>query len=84
MAVPSLTKEAVEGFVVDVLEKLGIDREQVTLEASFDDLGVDSLHVTELGQAVNREFDIEVHAADLEETQNLKEALSAIYAKAGL
>ncbi|MFD9813424.1 acyl carrier protein [Streptomyces sp. NPDC059080] len=84
MAVPSPTKEAVEGFVVDVLEKLGIDREQITLDASFDDLGVDSLHVTELGQAVNREFDIHVHAADLEETQSLREALNAIYGKAGL
>ncbi|TSB31834.1 acyl carrier protein [Streptomyces sp. NBC_01525] len=84
MAVPSLTKKAVEGFVVDVLEKLGIDREQITLDASFDDLGVDSLHVTELGQAVNREFDIQVHAADLEDTQSLREALGAIYVKAGL
>ncbi|MEU3711223.1 acyl carrier protein [Streptomyces catenulae] len=84
MAVPSRTKESVEGFVLDVLEKLGIERDQITLDASFDDLGVDSLHVTELGQAVNREFGIEVHAADLEESQSLRQALNAIYAKAGL
>ncbi|GAA3167762.1 MULTISPECIES: acyl carrier protein [Streptomyces] len=84
MAVPSRGKESVNAFVLDVLEKLGIDREQITPDASFDDLGVDSLHVTELGQAVNREFGIEVHAADLEEAQSLREALNAIYAKAGL
>ncbi|MGK4585106.1 acyl carrier protein [Kitasatospora sp. HPMI-4] len=84
MTSPSPSKETIEEFVVGTLVKLGLDRAELTLDASFDDLGVDSLHVTELGQAVDRELGIRVRAADLEETRSLREALAVIFAKAEL
>ena len=44
-----------------IVEKLGVNAEQVTPEASFiDDLGADSLDTVELIMALEEEFDTEI------------------------
>jgi acyl carrier protein len=44
-----------------IVEQLGVDPEDVTLESSFiDDLGADSLDIVELIMALESEFDIEI------------------------
>lgn len=44
-----------------IVEELGVDKEEVTLEASLsDDLGADSLDAVELVMAIEDEFDIKV------------------------
>jgi len=44
-----------------VAEQLGVDRNQVTPQASIlDDLGADSLDVVELVMAIEESFDIEI------------------------
>lgn len=61
--------------VVDVLDKvkditveqLGVDAEDVTVEASFiGDLNADSLDIVELIMAIEEEFDIQVPDEDVE------------------
>ena len=50
--------EKVKGIIV---EQLGVDEEEVTLEASFtDDLGADSLDIVELVMAFEEEFGCEI------------------------
>lgn len=52
------------------VSQLGVDENQVTIEASFiDDLGADSLDIVELVMALEDEFDIEIPD---EETEKLK------------
>ena len=55
---------SVEDKVKDIIvDQLGVDEKQVTLEASFvDDLGADSLDTVELVMALEEEFDIEIPA----------------------
>jgi len=44
-----------------VVEQLGVDPEEVTMESSFiDDLGADSLDIVELIMALEEEFDLEI------------------------
>ena len=44
-----------------VVEQLGVEEDEVTMESSFiDDLGADSLDIVELIMALEEEFDIEV------------------------
>lgn len=44
-----------------IVEELGVEKEEVTLEASLaDDLGADSLDAVELVMAIEDEFDIKV------------------------
>ena len=50
-----------------VAEQLGVEEEQVTMEASFmDDLGADSLDTVELVMALEEEFEIEISDEDAE------------------
>lgn len=44
-----------------ISDQLGIDADEVTMEASFiDDLGADSLDIVELIMALESEFDMEI------------------------
>lgn len=44
-----------------IVEQLGVDPDDVTMESSFiDDLGADSLDIVELIMALEEEFDIEI------------------------
>jgi acyl carrier protein len=50
--------DKIKGIIVD---QLGVDESEVTLESSFvDDLGADSLDLVELIMALEDEFDIEI------------------------
>lgn len=50
-----------------IVEQLGVEEEDVTLESSFiDDLGADSLDIVELIMALEEEFDLEIPDEDAE------------------
>lgn len=64
-----------------VVEQLGVDESEVTMEASFiDDLGADSLDLVELIMALEEEFDIEIPDEEAEKLKTVGDAVS--YAKA--
>ncbi|MBE3008773.1 acyl carrier protein [Microbispora sp. NEAU-D428] len=84
MTNPTLTRETIDQFVFDAMTKLGVEPSEITVDASFDDLGLDSLDVTELGQSVKREYGVDLSPRDLEDALLVREALAVIYAKAGL
>ncbi len=66
-----------EARVMEIIaEQLQIDREQVTLEASFvDDLGADSLDTVELVMALEEEFDVEIPDDDAEKIRTVQDAI---------
>ncbi|HXL02028.1 MAG TPA: acyl carrier protein [Candidatus Atribacteria bacterium] len=65
-----------------VVEQLGVDEEDVTLDASFiDDLGADSLDIVELIMAFEEEFDIEIPDEDAEKITTVGEAIEYIESK---
>ena len=50
-----------------IVDKLGVDENEVVLEASFtNDLGADSLDIVELIMALEEEIDMEIPDADAE------------------
>src|SRR4051812_17191535 len=67
-----------------IVEQLGVDEEEVTLEASFtDDLGADSLDIVELVMAFEEEFGIEIPDEEAEKISNVKEAVDYIQNNVG-
>lgn len=59
-----------------IVEELGVDLEEVTLEASFaDDLGADSLDLFELVMSIEDEFGV---AIPNEELANIKTVQNAV------
>ncbi len=66
------------------MEQLGVDEEEVTLEASFtDDLGADSLDIVELVMAFEEEFGIEIPDEEAEKISNVRDAVDYIQNNAG-
>ncbi|MCK4267624.1 MAG: acyl carrier protein [Actinomycetia bacterium] len=69
----SETLGRVQNIIVD---QLGVDENEVKLEASFiDDLGADSLDVVELVMALEEEFDVEIPDADAERITTVAEVV---------
>lgn len=62
-----------------VVQQLAVDKQQVTLEASFaDDLGADSLDTVELVMAIEEEFNIQIPDEQAENIATLKQAVNFI------
>jgi len=70
------TQERVVAIIVD---KLGVDKEEVTLDASFtNDLGADSLDTVELIMEFEKEFNIAIPDDQAENIATVGEAVKYI------
>jgi len=59
-----------------IVEELGVEASEVTLEASFiEDLGADSLDTVELIMKFEEEFDIDIDDADAENLTTVGKAI---------
>jgi acyl carrier protein len=66
--------ELQEKIVEIIANQLGIDREDVTPEASVvDDLGADSLDVVELIMALEEEFNLEIPDEEAEKIKSVQD-----------
>ena len=66
-----------------IVEQLGVNAEQVTMEASFvDDLGADSLDTVELVMALEEEFGLEIPDDEAQKIANVQAAVDYITQKA--
>ena len=62
-----------------IVEQLGVDAEEVQLEASFvEDLGADSLDTVELIMAFEEEFGVEISDDEAEKIRKVKDAIDYI------
>ncbi len=67
-----------------IVDQLGVSAEEVKPEASFvEDLGADSLDLTELIMAMEEEFDIEIGDDDAQKILKVQDAISYIESKQG-
>lgn len=67
-----------------IVDQLGVSAEEVKPEAAFvDDLGADSLDLTELIMAMEEEFDIEIADDDAQKILKVQDAINYIEAKKG-
>ncbi len=72
--------EKVKSVIVD---QLGVDEADVTMEANFvDDLGADSLDIVELIMGLETEFDIEIPDEDAEKIATVGDAVNYIKERA--
>lgn len=43
-----------------IMDKMGLEKNEINLDSTFDDLGADSLDVVEIIMALEEEYDIEI------------------------
>jgi acyl carrier protein len=65
-----------------IIDQLGVSADQITPDAAFvDDLGADSLDLTELIMAMEEEFGVEIEDEDAQKMTKVKDALAYIQSK---
>ncbi len=65
-----------------IKDQLSVSDEEITLEASFvEDLGADSLDLTELIMAMEEEFGVEIADEDAQKILKVKDAINYVASK---
>lgn len=71
--------DVLERVTTIVVDRLGVDADKVTLEASFkEDLNADSLDVVELIMELEDEFNLEISDEDAEKISTVGEVVNYI------
>ena len=83
MTPETITKDAIQTRVYAALEEFGADADQITNEATFEALDVDSLDIVELGQIVQDEYGVEIKGEDMPKLKTVGDAVELIAERAG-
>jgi acyl carrier protein len=76
------TQETVETTIVEAIAKLGPEADQVTRDATFESLDVDSLDLVEVAQVVEEEFGVVLKGEDMEKLNTVGDAIDLVVARA--
>ena len=76
------TQESVETTIIDAIAKLGPDADQVTRDATFEALDVDSLDLVEVAQVIEEEFGVVLKGEDMEQLKTVGDAIDLVVARA--
>ncbi len=72
-------KEIFQKLKTIVVDQLGVNEENVTMEATFvDDLAADSLDIVELVMTIEEEFDLEIPDGDAEKIVTIGDVVKYI------
>jgi acyl carrier protein len=78
----AITSEQVQERVVEALASFGPDASQITREATFEELDIDSLDLVELAQIVEDEYGVVLKGEDMKELKTVGDAIDLITARA--
>jgi acyl carrier protein len=78
----AVTPEAVEAKVIETIASFGPEADQVTRDATFETLDVDSLDLVELAQVIEEEFGIALKGDDVKDIKTVGEAIDLVVGRA--
>jgi acyl carrier protein len=74
----TVTNQQVEARVVETLASFGPDPDQISREATFEELDVDSLDLVELAQIVEDEYGVVLSGEDMKQLRTVGDAIDLI------
>ena len=77
----TVTREAVQERVFAALEEFGADPAQITLDAEFEAIDIDSLDIVELAQVVEDEYGVELKGEDVEGIKTVGQAVDLVVSR---
>ncbi|HWD86338.1 MAG TPA: acyl carrier protein [Solirubrobacteraceae bacterium] len=78
----TVTKEQIQERVVEALASFGPDVSQITPDATFEELDIDSLDLVELAQIVEDEYGVVLKGEDMKELKTVGDAVELISQRA--
>jgi acyl carrier protein len=74
----TITEDQIETLVVESLQTFGANPEDITREATFEALDIDSLDLAELSQIVHESYGVELKGSDVAEVKSVDDAIKLI------
>ena len=79
----AVTPENVEKTVYEALPQFGVDESQISREATFEELDVDSLDLAELSQIIEDEHGVQLKGDDVGKIKTVGDAIDMVVSRAG-
>ena len=79
----TITRENVQKTVYEALPQFGVEESQITDEATFEDLDVDSLDLAELSQIIEDEYGVALKGDDVGKIKTVGDAIDLVVSRAG-
>jgi acyl carrier protein len=79
----TVTPEAVETTVREALVQFGPEADDIKLEATFEELDVDSLDLAELSQIIEDEYGVQLKGDDVGKIKTVGDAVDLVVQRAG-
>ncbi|MEA2449995.1 MAG: acyl carrier protein [Thermoleophilaceae bacterium] len=76
------TPKLVEEKLVDAIVELGAERDEVTRDATWEQLDIDSLDLVELAQVAEEEFGVQLRPDDMKSIETVGQAIDWVAARA--
>ena len=83
MPTDTITPQAVDRTVTEALPQFGVDPSEITRQATFEELDVDSLDLTELSQIVEEKYGVVLTGDDVKDIKTVGDAIDLIVRRAG-
>ena len=77
------TPETVEKTVFEALPQFGVEESDITRDATFEDLDVDSLDLAELSQIIEDEYGVQLKGDDVAKIKTVGDAVDLVVNRAG-
>jgi acyl carrier protein len=78
----TITRDQIEQRVFAALEEFGVEPEDLSAEARFEVLDIDSLDLVELAQIVEEEYGVVLKGEDMKQLRSVGEAVDLVASRA--
>jgi acyl carrier protein len=82
MSETTITKDAIQTRVYAALEEFGADAGEITNEATFEALDVDSLDLAEVSQVIEEELGVRIGGKDVAAIKTVGDAVDLVVSRA--
>ncbi len=74
----TVTEDQIEQLVIESLQTFGADPDEISREATFEALDIDSLDLAELSQIVHEQYGVELKGSDVADVKTVDDAIKLI------
>ena len=78
-----IATETIEATVYEALPQFGVEESEISRDATFEELDVDSLDLAELSQIIEDEYGVQLKGDDVGKIKTVGDAIDLVVSRAG-